>query len=610
MRTQLAPAALALAVCMGIGCGEKSAPDAPALNQTDSPAVLRVIRPDIKTDGLPRAEDPAVRETVLIRNFAAEQGLEIKWITVSPEQLETELMKKRGDVAIGCRLEWIDADAKLLFTRPVFKPMRAHADASEMGIGQDDPRVVWAVKSSSKKLLNKLNDFLVKEHPSVTPNQRTGDLDKIRERGYLRVLTRNNPACYFIHRGELMGFEYELIKQYAKQQGLDVVMIVPPRWADLKQWMLEGRGDVVAACITISPEREKRAKELQFCHPYASVQEIIVTRASDKKLKSLSDLAGRSVHVRRSSHYWTTLEKLKKESGIDFETKTVPETMETREILHRVEAGEFDLTMADSGFLDIEINTGRKLRSALMFRDIYNYGWVVRKDNPGLKASIDRFLEQKVGTSNYNYLYGKYFRMSSAVEEYKDEVPSLKKAVISPYDNLIKDAAEKYDFHWCLIASQMYQESRFKPDAKSWSGARGLMQLMPATAGELGLNERNITDPAKNIDAGVKYLGKQRKRVPDEVNAANRVMFALAAYNGGYGHLIDARALAEKLGRDPNLWVENVDYAYSLLSTPEYADKAKYGYCRSEEITGYVRQITARYLAYKSDIDRLAKTAE
>jgi len=595
-----------LAVLIGSGCGEKVA-------QNDSPVrdagVLRVLRPATAIAGLPRREDPEVREAALIRNFAKDHDLRIKWVRVSPDQLATALMEGKADVAIGCRLEWVDAGATLWFTRPVFQPLKSELDATNMGIRKEDPKTVWAVPQSSRKLLKELNAFLVKEYPSVVPESRTGDLVAMKERGYIRVLTRNNPACYFIHRGELMGFEYELIKQYAKQQGLDVVMIVPPRWADLKQWMVEGRGDVVAACITISAEREK-SKELQFCHPYGNFQEIVVTRKSDTKLKSLSYLAGRTVHVRELSHYWVSMEKLQKESGIDFELKAVPGTMETREILHRVEAGEFDLTVADSGFLDIEINSGRKLRSGLMFRAPYNYGWLVRKNNPGLKASMDKFLEQKVGTSNYNYLYRKYFSQGSTVREFQDEARSLKKAVISPYDDLIRVSAKKYDFHWCLIASQMYQESRFDPKAKSWSGARGLMQLMPATAGELGLNERTILDPEKNIDAGVEYLGKQRKRVPDEVDAFNRLCFGLAAYNGGYGHLIDARALAKKLGRNPDLWVENVDHAYTLLSTPEFADKAKYGHCRSEEITHYVRQIIARYISYKSDIERLAQTTK
>jgi membrane-bound lytic murein transglycosylase F len=608
VKNHLTTAALVLSVFIGTGCGKDPASDSPSPDRGNS-NVLRVLQPKMDKSGLPRGEDPSVRETALIRNFAKDHGLEVKLISVAPEQLGDKLMAGAGDVAIGCRLEWIAPDASLIFTRPVFKPTREAQDSSEMGIGQADPQIVWAVAQKSGDLLEKLNDFLVKEHPSVVPNQRSGDLDKIRERGYIRVLTRNNPACYFIHRGELMGFEYELVKQFAKQEGLDVVMIVPPRWTDLKQWMLEGRGDMIAACITVSEEREK-SKELCFGHPYGNVQEIIVTRKSDDKLKSLGDLDGRTIHVRKTSNYWASLQKLKKESGINFKIKAAPETMETREILHRVESGDFDLTMADSGFLDIEINTGRTLRSALMFKKSYNYGWVVSRENTELKTAVDRFFAKQIGSSDYNYIYGKYFRKSSVVDEFQDTVRSLDKAEISPYDDLIKDSAIKYDFHWCLIASLMYQESRFEPDAKSWSGARGLMQLMPATAGELGLNERNITDPAKNIDAGVKYLGKQRKRVPDEVDDFNRLCFALASYNGGYGHLIDARALAGKLGRDPNLWVENVDYAYSLLSTPKYADRSKYGYCRSDEITGYVRKIMSRYFEYKSEIERLGKAVE
>ncbi|MEN7973484.1 MAG: transporter substrate-binding domain-containing protein [Verrucomicrobiota bacterium] len=596
---------------VGAGCGkeEKPAPSAPEPSSNQKTGVVRVVRPATTITNLPRGEDHGTREASLIRNFARDHDLELEWTTVPPEHLARELQEGRGDIAIGCRLEWIDSEAKLLFTRPVFQPMRADPGANGLNLQHDDPKIIWAVPQTSGPLLEKLNSFLVKEHPTITPKSRIGDLEKIKKRGYIRVLTRNNPACYFIHRGELMGFEYDFINQYAKQQGLEVVVVVPPRWADLKQWMLEGRGDVIAACITISEDR-KQSKELEFCHPYGSFREIIVTRQSDTRLRSLSNLAGRTVHVRKSSHYWNSMERLKKDSGIDFELKAVPGTMETREILRRVESGEFDLSVADSGFLDIEINSGCKLRSALIFNAPLNYGWVVRKDNPRLKASIDRFLDRKIGTSNYNYLFKKYFTMESAVQKFQDKVSSPKNGVISSYDDLIKIAAKKHDFHWCLIASQMYQESHFDPEAKSWSGARGLMQLMPATARELGLNDRNILDPAKNIDAGVRYLGKQRKRVPDEVDAFNRLCFALAAYNGGYGHLIDARALAENLGRDPNLWVENVDYAYSLLSTPEYADKARYGYCRSEEIIGYVRKIMARYVSYKSDTERLVQTTE
>ena len=597
--------ALCAVLLISAGCGDKPQPGE---ERDDAIGVLRVLRPDVEQLGLPRNEDIAVREAALIRNFAEDQGWVVEWMMVEPESLAATLAEGKADVAVGCRLEWIPADAKLRFTRPVFEPLR-DAKTISADIKPGDEKLFWAVRESSGTLLEKLNSFLVREHPSLVPDQRTGDLEQMKARGYIRVLTRNNPACYFIHRGELMGFEYELVRLFARKHGLDVVMIVPPRWTDLRQWMLEGRGDMVAACITISEERTQ-SKELCFGAPYGTIQEIIVTRQSDKELTHLQDLAGRTVHVRRTSHYWTTLSDLQQKSGIEFMLEAVPETMETREILHRVESGEFDLTMADSGFLDIEINTGRKLRSALMFKEPYSYGWVMRRSNPDLKAAVDRFFHENAGTSDFNYLYGKYFRQGSTVGAFQDDIKSLDKAEISPYDDLIRASARQHEFHWCLIAAQMYQESRFKPDAESWAGARGLMQLMPATARELGLNARTMTDPKRNIDAGVRYLGQQLNRVPDEVDDFNRVCFALAAYNGGYGHLIDARDLAGRLGRDPNKWIENVDYAYTLLSTPKYADEARYGYCRSDEITHYVRQIMARFASYKSDIERLAKTLE
>jgi membrane-bound lytic murein transglycosylase F len=146
------------------------------------------------------------------------------------------------------------------------------------------------------------------------------------------------------------------------------------------------------------------------------------------------------------------------------------------------------------------------------------------------------------------------------------------------------------------MCSLMFQESSFRPDAVSWSGAQGLMQLMPATAKEVGV--KNPFDPDDNIRGGTYYLKKQYRRVPDEVDAVNTTCFALASYNGGYGHLIDARKLAEQLGKNPNVWTDNVDHAYALLSEPYYAKRAKYGYCRSEEIIGYVRKIMSRYIAY------------
>jgi len=227
------------------------------------------------------------------------------------------------------------------------------------------------------------------------------------------------------------------------------------------------------------------------------------------------------------------------------------------------------------------------------------YSWVVRENQPLLKQAVYDFFKAELKSSTYSTIYNRYFDLSrnTALE---DKFETQDSAQISPYDDLVKKHAANYDFPWTLICSQMFQESSFRPDAVSWSGAQGLMQLMPATAKEVGVADP--FDPDENIRGGVYYLKQQYRRVPDDVDVLNSTCFALAAYNGGYGHLIDARKLAEQLGKNPDVWIDNVDQAYALLSEPYYAKRAKYGYCRSEEIIGYVRKIMSRYVAYETSI--------
>ena len=577
--------------------------------QISETPTLRVIRPKQAFDGLPRKEEFFHREEALMRRFASDHGFSIKWIDVESGGQVAALLRNDGDVAISCSSKNANRVGSIRCTSLVFDPSKKRPTSTLVALEHKTPDVVWAVVWSEKFFLDRLESFLLREHPGVFPPVRMGDLASIKARGYIRVLTRNNPACYFIHRGELMGFEYELIKRYARHIGVEVVVVIPPRWVEMKDWLAQGHADVVAACVTIS-EHRKKLTGLEFCHPYENVKETIVTRASDKALHSANDLKGRTVYLRKTSHYFRTIQDFKKKSGIDFAIKLVPDSMETREILHRVESGEFDLTVADSGFLDIEINAGHALRAALVFSDTFHYGWGVRINNPNLKESIDRFFVKQLASSSYQRLHQKYFLKKGTIQDFVDSKPLLTKPIISPYDELIKAAAQKYNFHWCLIAAVMYRESHFKPYAKSWSGAQGLMQLMPRTARELGLNKRTVLIPEKNINAGVKYLWKQRRRVPAQVIPLDRLCFALASYNGGYGHLIDARKLAKRLGRNPDVWVENVDYTYSLLSTPKYAKQARYGYCRSKEIIDYVHKIMVRYVAYKTEIERLSQTKD
>ena len=167
---------------------------------------------------------------------------------------------------------------------------------------------------------------------------------------------------------------------------------------------------------------------------------------------------------------------------------------------------------------------------------------------------------------------------------------------LSPYDETVKHYASRYGFDWRMIVAQMYQESRFDENARSFAGAVGLMQVLPRTARQFGFHE--IEQPENNIHAGVRYLDWMRDRFDEQLPVTDRMWFTLAGYNVGHGHVQDARRIAEQEGLDPDQWFDNVERAMLLLSRRDYARKARHGWCRGIEPVRYVREIEARYSAY------------
>lgn len=457
-----------------------------------------------------------------------------------------------------------------------------------------DRPIAWAVRPDAKELADQLNRYLNNAKLATRqPEIYKDDFDGIRKRKVLRVITRNSAATYFLWKGELLGFEYELAKEFAKRNGLRLEVVVAPSREDLLVWLAEGRGDVVAAGMTRTPEREK---SFAFSRPTNHASEIVVSRAGDDAPEDVGDLAGRTIHARKSSSYWTTLEGLRKESGIEFALVAAPEDLETEEIIAKVASGEYDLTVADSPILDIELTWRDDVVAAFPLGDPKPHGWVVRKEDRKLLAAIDGFFKKEYRGLIYNMTYNKYFKDTRKIRKHA-EFRSDRTGELSPYDALVRTHAETYGFDWRLIVAQMYQESRFDPGAKSWVGALGLMQVMPRTARQMGFADPS--DPGQGVHAGVKYMDWVRERFESDLPVKDRTWFALAAYNAGHGHVADARRLAARKGWDPNRWFGNVEQAMLLLARPEYARKARYGYCRGEEPVKYVREIRARYQAYE-----------
>ncbi len=452
--------------------------------------------------------------------------------------------------------------------------------------------IAWAIHKDNRPLLTSLNDFIGRHHLLGGSIISQGDLSDIKKRKVLRVLTRNNASTYFLWRGELHGFEYELARRFAEKHGLRLEMVVPPSRDLLIPWLLEGKGDIVAASMTINGERQQQG--LRFSRPYNTISEIVVSRSEDT-IENPDQLAGRRVVVRRSSSYWQSLEALQ-QLGIEFELIAAPEEMETEEIIARVARGEFDLTVADSHILDIELTWRDDIRAAFALQQ-RKHGWLVREGNPELLKAVNAFHKKEYRGLFYNVTYNKYFKNTKRIRQSVEERADSDEAnSLSPYDDLVVKHAEHYGFDWRLIVSQMFQESRFDPNAKSWVGALGLMQVMPRTAKEFGITD--LRDPDQGVHAGVQYLNWLLKRFEPELDIGERTWFALAAYNAGIGHVRDARRLARKKGWDGDKWFGNVERAMLLLSKKKYSKKAKHGYVRGHEPVNYVRQIRDRYMAY------------
>jgi membrane-bound lytic murein transglycosylase F len=408
------------------------------------------------------------------------------------------------------------------------------------------------------------------------------------------VLTRNSSTTYFLHRGEELGFEYELVREFARSLGVRLELVIPPSREALADYLRQGKGDLIAAGLAITPER---AREFAFTAPYNRVSELLVVSAKDRGTRSLADLRGRKIGVRRSSSYYQALAPLQGRHG--FELEAVSEDEETEDILEAVAEGKLAATVADSNIVDVELTYSDAIRGAGPIGEPRDIAWMLRKDQPKLREAADRFIRRIYRSTFYNMTKAKYFSNERQMRTAASEERSDKVGALSPYDPLVKKYATMYELDWRLVTAQMYQESRFDPTVRSWAGALGLMQVMPRTARELGIED--VRQPGSGIHAGVKLLARYGAMYREpEIGEQDRLRFTLAAYNCGPGHVADGRRLAADLKLDPNRWFGHVEKAMPLLAKPRFARTARYGYCRCGEPVKYVSEIQRRYESYSN----------
>lgn len=439
------------------------------------------------------------------------------------------------------------------------------------------------------------------------------DLDVILQRGYINALVDNNSVSYFIYKGQPMGYEYELLNLFAKHLEVDLRIQVTSGIDRAMDQLNHGEGDVIAFPLTITKERKKY---VSFSNPHFNSYQVLVQRKpdnwrqmtldaiEDSLIRNPVDLIGEEVHVLSGSSFETRLKHLSEEMGGDVLIRPDTAASESEFLIRKVAVGEIDYTIADhmmarvnaSYYPDLDINTPISVAQQV--------GWATRLNSPQLLEAINNWLAGIKKEATFMVIYNRYFKSPrTSLVRMKSDYSSMGGNMLSPFDSLIRKGAVTLGWDWRLLASLIYQESRFLPKSESWAGARGVMQLMPGTANEFGAF--NLDDPRESIKAGVGYLkfldNYWRKKVPDP---HERLKFILASYNVGLSHVIDAQRLAEKYGKSGQLWYDHVELYLSKKSEPEfYRDPVvTAGYCKCEEPINYVRNILDRYEEYKIHI--------
>lgn len=434
------------------------------------------------------------------------------------------------------------------------------------------------------------------------------DFQQIKKRGVLKAITIYSSTSFFIYRGKPMGYEYELIKRLADYFDLELKIVVAENMNKLFEMLYQGKGDIISYGITITKER---LENVSFTTYHTKTHQVLVQRKPENwrqmKLHEIEDelirdpleLIGEKVHVRENSSYYQRLLNLSDEIGGEIDIVTVPGSMETEELIKQVASGEIDYTISDENIARINKTyySNLDIETAVSFNQ--RVAWAVRQSSPELLKAVNTWIGKMREETDYYVIYNKYFKNRKAYKKrLRSDFFSRKGGRISEYDPIIKIYADSIGWDWRLLASLIYQESKWDPETESWAGALGLMQIMPLHVKNCGIDD--FIDPEQNIRCGSNYLKTLERYYTDIQDDEERLKFILASYNAGPNHVKDAQRLAEKYGSDPHVWTGSVDEFILKKADPDYYNDevVKYGYCRGSKPFDYVKEILERYEYY------------
>ena len=425
-----------------------------------------------------------------------------------------------------------------------------------------------------------------------------GDFDAMAERRIIRALVVYSRMLYFLDGAEQHGATYDTLKEFENviNEQLDTkalkvhVAFIPVSREQLLPALLEGRGDIAAANLTITGERQA---SVDFSDPLLTgIREIVVTGPSAEAIASLDDLGGKVVHVRKSSSYYQSLsrlnERLKASGKPMIKLTLVDEVLESEDILEMMNVGLMGITVVDSHLAEFWSKVFDKLtvHNDLAVSSGGELAWAFRKDSPKLREVVNAFVkDHKLGTSFGNQVLNRYLKNVNYVKNSTTEEEMKKfRALVA----LFQRYAKEYDFDFLMLTAQAFQESRLDQSVRSPAGAVGVMQIKPSTAADPTVGIEDVENNAdNNVHAGVKYLRfiVNQYFKDAKMDSTNKLLFAFASYNAGPARIAKLRKQAEAQGLDPNVWFRNVEYVAAKDI--------------GQETVQYVSNIYKYYVAYR-----------
>jgi len=418
------------------------------------------------------------------------------------------------------------------------------------------------------------------------------DLKEIQKKGKLTILTENSSLSFFEYRDKNLGFEYEILEAFAKHLGITLEIKVVPKYSNLRRFLNNGEGDIIAANLAITLSGQKK---INFSHPYYYSKQVLVQMKSDSLVLDASELIGKEVMVRKNTIYDLRLRSLQEEIGGYIKIQYAKEDLIVEDLIEKVLKGEIKYTIAHENLARLSKEEHPKLdiKTKVSFKQRIAFG--LRLNSPELKKKLDEFLEKYCESEEYNALKHKYFDF---IPEETGEVVPLGRGKISQYDKFFKQAAKSAGWDWKFLAAIAYKESQFNPYAKGARGAFGIMQFMPNTGNDFGVNP--MSSPEVQITAGMKLINRIYQTWASIPDKEQRYKFTLASYNAGPCHIFDAQALAKEKGLNPELWDGNVALMVEKLSDPDYyrRPEVKCGAYRGHAVK-YVEAVIRIYNSWK-----------